>query len=41
VGRELENLERIIQTVADLLDGEEIFVTVLRGGEQVVLSGRR
>jgi S1-C subfamily serine protease len=39
VGRELENLERIIQTLADLSDGEEIFVTVLRAGEQVVLSG--
>jgi hypothetical protein len=41
VGRELENLERIIQTVADLSDGEEIFVTVLRAGEQVVLSAPR
>ena len=40
VGRELENLERIFQTLADLPDGDEIFVTVLRAGEQVVLSGR-
>ena len=38
VGRELENLEQIIQTLAALPDGDEIFVTVLRDGEQVVLS---
>ncbi len=39
VGRELENLERIIQTLAELPAGDEIFVTVLRAGEQIVLSG--
>ena len=41
VGAELENLERIIQTVASLPDGDEIFVTVLRDGEQLVLSAPR
>ncbi len=38
VGRELENLEQIIQTLASLPRGTEIFVTVLRDGEQMVLS---
>jgi len=38
VGAELENLEQIIQTLASLPRGTEIFVTVLRDGEQMVLS---
>ena len=38
VGGELENIELIIQTLASLPDGDEIFVTVLRDGEQLVLS---
>ena len=38
VGGELENMERIIQTLASLPDGDEIFITVLRDGEQIVLS---
>jgi S1-C subfamily serine protease len=38
VGGELENMERIIQTVASLPDGDLVFVTVLRDGEQLVLS---
>jgi S1-C subfamily serine protease len=38
LGAELENLDRIIQAVASLPDGSEIFVTVLRDGEQLVLS---
>jgi S1-C subfamily serine protease len=38
LGRELENLERVIDTLADLPDGEVVFVTVLRAGERVVLS---
>ncbi len=38
VGGELENMERIIRTLASLPDGEEIFVTVLRDGELLVLS---
>jgi len=41
VGRELENVERIIQTLASLPDGASIFVTVLRDGQQVVLSAPR
>ena len=41
IGRELENLDRIIQTLASLPDGESIFVTVLRDGEQMVLSAPR
>jgi S1-C subfamily serine protease len=39
VGTELENLERIVETIAALPNGDTVFVTVLRGGEQVVLSG--
>ena len=38
VGPELENSERIIQALTSLPDGDEIFVTVLRDGKQVVLS---
>ena len=38
VDPELENMERIIQTLASIPDGESIFVTVLRDGEQIVLS---
>ena len=38
VGGELENMERIIQTLASLPDGDEIFITVLRDGELLVLS---
>jgi S1-C subfamily serine protease len=38
VGPSLENSERIIQTLALLPAGQEIFVTVLRDGEQIVLS---
>ena len=39
LGAELENVERIIQVLTALPDGEEIFITVLRAGEKVVLSG--
>ena len=39
MGAELENIERIYQTIAALPDGATILVTVLRAGEQVVLSG--
>ena len=38
LGRELQNLDRVIQALADLPDGETVFVTVLRAGERVVLS---
>ncbi len=38
VGGELENMERIIQALASLPDGDEIFITVLRDGELLVLS---
>jgi len=38
VGAELENGELIVQTLASLPDGDEIFLTVLREGELVVLS---
>ncbi len=38
VGAELENVELIVQALATLPDGEELFVTVLRDGEQLVLS---
>ena len=38
VGGELENMERIVQTLASLPDGDEVFVTVLRDGELLVLS---
>ena len=41
VDPELENMERIIQTLASIPDGESIFVTVLRDGEQMVLSAPR
>jgi len=40
VGEELENLDRIYKTVATLPEGETVFITVLRAGEQLVLSGR-
>ena len=40
VGEELENLDRIFNALAALPEGETIFITVLRGGEQVVLSGQ-
>ncbi len=39
LGAELENIDRIYETIAALPDGETILVTVLRAGEQVVLSG--
>jgi len=38
VGGEMENMERIIQTLASLPDGDLVFVTVLRDGELLVLS---
>ena len=38
MGGELENIDRIYQTIG-ALEGETILVTVLRAGEQVVLSG--
>jgi len=41
VGRDLENIDRIVETLAGLSSGETIFITVLREGEQVVLSGAR
>lgn len=38
LGRELENMERVIQTLASPQAGESIFVTVLRDGVHMVLS---
>jgi S1-C subfamily serine protease len=38
VGPNLENSERILQALASLPAGEEVFVTILRDGEQQVLS---
>ena len=38
VGGELENMERILEILGSLPDGGSVFVTVLRDGEQMVLS---